>query len=161
MTFLDLGWGKPRSQYDRYLSEQREGLRSVLVALVGGDFAGYLTISWDADYPHFRASGIPEVQDLNVLPRFRRASIGTRLLKEAELAVFERSSVLGIGVGMSPDYGTAQRLYALRGYVPDGRGLASRGRTVAPGDTVTVDDDLGLYLTKTFSGSPSHERHGA
>ena len=82
-------------------------------------------------------------------------------MKEAELVVFERSSVVGIGVGMSPDCGTAQRLYALRGYVPDGRGIASGGRTVAPGDTVTVDDDLVLYLTKTFSGSPSHERHGA
>ena len=53
-AFRDLGWDKPRSQYERYLSEQREGLRSVLVALVGGGFAGYLTINWDAGYAHFQ-----------------------------------------------------------------------------------------------------------
>ena len=82
-------------------------------------------------------------------------------MDEAELAVSERSSVMGIGVGMSPDYGAAQRLYALRGYVPDGRGLASEGRTVSHGDTVTVDDGLALYLTKVLAGSAPHETCGA
>ena len=41
-------------------------------------------------------------------------------MNEAERAVLERSSVVGNGVGMSPDYGAVQRFYALRGYVPDG-----------------------------------------
>ena len=131
-AFRDLG-PKPRSQYERYLSEQREGSRSVLVAFVEGDFAGYVTIDWDADHLHFRKSDIPEIQDLNVLPRFRRAGIGTRLMNHAELAASERSSVVGIGAGMSPDYGVAQRLYARRGYVPDGRGLASGGRRFRAG----------------------------
>ncbi len=156
-AFRDLGWDKPRSQYERYLSEQREGLRSVLVAFAGGDFAGYVTIAWGAGYPHFQASGIPEIQDLNVLPRFRRAGIGTRLMDEAERAVLERSSVVGIGVGMSPDYGAAQRLYALRGYVPDGRGLTSEGHPVLYGDVVTVDHGLVLYLTKELTGGSSQE----
>ncbi len=160
-AFRDLGWDKPRSQYERYLSEQQEGLRSVLVAFVRGDFAGYVTINWDAGYPHFQASGIPEIQDLNVLPRFRRAGIGTRLMDAVEQTASERSNVAGIGVGMSPDYGAAQRLYALRGYVPDGRGLASEGRTVSHGNTVTVDDGLILYLTKMLVGRAPQETHGA
>ena len=104
-----------------------------MVAFVEGDFAGYVTIDWDADHLHFRKSDIPEIQDLNVLPRFRRAGIGTRLMNHAELAASERSSVVGIGAGMSPDYGVAQRLYARRGYVPDGRGLASGGRRFRAG----------------------------
>lgn len=35
-----------------------------------------------------------------------------------------------------------------RGYVPDGRGIARRGRTVKYGEQVTVDDDLVLCLTR-------------
>src|SRR5215216_2849397 len=67
----------------------------------------------------------PGDQDFNALPRFRQQGIGTRLMDEAERKVSERSGVAGIGVGLSPDYGAAQRLYALRGYAPDGKGLTS------------------------------------
>lgn len=158
-AFMGLGWDKPRSQYERYLSEQEKGRRYVLVAFVGGTFAGYVTIKWSSGYPPFREAGIPEIQDFNVLPRFRREGIGTRLMREAELAVSQRSSVVGIGVGMSPDYGAAQRLYALRGYVPDGRGLASGGRSVAHGEAVTVDDALALYLTKELPVKVARKVH--
>jgi hypothetical protein len=71
-AFHDLGWDKPRSQYEIYLSEQRVGARTVLVAFAGSDFAGYVTINWRPGYPPFRADGVPEIQDFNVLPRFRR-----------------------------------------------------------------------------------------
>ena len=54
----------------------------------------------------------------------------------------------GIGVGMDPDYGPAQRLYVLRGYVPDGRGLHYRGHYIQYGEEIIVDDSLALYLTK-------------
>jgi Acetyltransferase (GNAT) family len=99
---------------------------------------------------------IPEIQNFNVLPRFRRRGIGTRLMDEAEQKVSERSGVAGIGVGMSPDYGAAQRLYVLGGYVPDGRGLTSNGSTVRQGDEITVNDRMVLYLTKTLEGLPNH-----
>jgi hypothetical protein len=36
-AFCDLGWNKPRSQYESYLSEQQRGIRTVFVA---EDFAG-------------------------------------------------------------------------------------------------------------------------
>ena len=157
-VFRALGWHKPRSQYERYLAEQRQGRRVVFVAVIGEDFAGYLTINWSAAYPPFREGWILEIRDFNVLPRFRRQGIGTRLMDEAEQAVLERSSVVGIGVGMSPDYGPAQRLYALRGYVPDGRGLASEGHPVLRGDTVTVDDGLVLYLTRELTRGSGREK---
>ena len=51
-AFRALGWHKPRSQYERYLAEQRQGRRAVFVAVIGEDFAGYLTINWSAAYPH-------------------------------------------------------------------------------------------------------------
>src|SRR5687767_8107793 len=100
-VFSGLGWNKHISNY---LSEQQRGIRTVFVAFVGGDFAGCVTVVWTSFYPPFRATGIPEIQDFNVLPRFRRQGIGTRLMDEAERKVSERSGVAGIGVGMSPDY---------------------------------------------------------
>ncbi len=59
-----------------------------------------------------------------------------------------RSAVAGIGVGLYAAYGAAQRLYARRGYVPDGRGVVYRNVAVEPGASVTVDDDLVLMMTR-------------
>ncbi len=69
----------------------------------------------------------------------------------AEQRVAERYPIVGIGVGMDPDYGAAQRLYVNRGYIPDGRGLVSHGRPVTHGQTVPIDDGLALYFTKQLS----------
>ena len=148
-AFREIGWSNKRpAQYQRYLSEQDQGRRTVLVALVGGEFAGYLTIDWIPVYPPFRQGGIPEITDFNVLPPLRRRGIGTRLMDEAERRIAERSPVAGIGSGLTPDYGAAQRMYVMRGYVPDGMGMRSNDRYVKHGDRVTVDDGLVLYLTK-------------
>ena len=54
----------------------------------------------------------------------------------------------GIVVGLDPDYGPAQRLYVLRGYVPDGLGLYYKDHFVKYGEPITIDHNLGLYLTK-------------
>ena len=143
-----LGWNKPESQYKRYLMEQSIGLRQVFVAFVDGEFSGYLTICWQSVYEPFRNESIPEIVDFNVLPKFRRQGIGTQLMDTAESTIAKVKSVAGIGVGLDPDYGPAQRLYVLRGYVPDGRGLHYRDHHVKYGEQITVDDELAFYLTK-------------
>jgi GNAT superfamily N-acetyltransferase len=147
-AFAAIGWNKPAAQYERYLSEQRRGERVVLVAFLHEAFAGYLTIVWQSEYRPFRESRVPEIVDFNVLPHVRRRGIGSELMEHAEHRIAERSAVVGIGVGLDPDYGAAQRLYVKRGYVPDGRGLTSHGRPVSWGETVTVDDGLALYFVK-------------
>ncbi len=146
-AFAAIGWRKPASQYRSYLVEQAKGLRLVLTAFQNGVFAGYLTVLGRSEYHPFAANDIPEISDFNVLPEFRRIGIGTRLMDEAERLVADRSTVVGLGVGLSSDYGAAQRLYVLSGYVPDGRGIW-QGSYPKFGDLVTVDDDLALYLTK-------------
>jgi GNAT superfamily N-acetyltransferase len=147
-AFQQLGWDKPYAQYERHLIEQAEEIREVYIALVEGEFAGYLTICWRSFYEPFQKENIPEIVDFNVLPKFRRRGIGTQLMDKAESEIAKVSSIAGIGVGMTPDYGAAQRLYVLRGYVPDGRGLYFRGHHVKYGEEITVDDNLDLYLTK-------------
>lgn len=153
-AFQRIRWDKPVHLFESYLAEQEDGRRVVLVALADSRFAGYLTVAWKPDYPPFRRRAVPEIQDFNVLPDYRRQGIGTRLMDEAEAIVAARSPVVGIGVGVYAAYGPAQRLYVRRGYVPDGRGLASHQRSVRPGDEVLVDDGLVLYLTKELRPDP-------
>ena len=148
LAFRQLGWNKPASQYERYLVQQKMNLRDVYVAFVEEQFAGYLTICWEANYRLFHEKNIPEIVDFNVLPSFRRMGIGTQLMDKAEREIAKVGPIAGIGVGMTADYGAAQRLYVLRGYIPDGLGLHWRDHHVQFGEEVKVDDDLGLYFTK-------------
>jgi GNAT superfamily N-acetyltransferase len=147
-AFQEIGWNKPASQYERYLMEQALKIRDMYIARVDGRFAGYLTICWQSTYASFREKQIPEIMDFNVLPNFRRMGIGTQLMDRAEAEIAKVSPVAGIGVGMTPDYGAAQRLYVLRGYIPDGNGLYYLGRPMQYGQALKVDDNLALYLTK-------------
>ena len=147
-AFAELGWNKPASQYKRYLMEQRYEVRDVYIAFVKEQFAGYLTICWKSTYGPFREKNIPEIVDFNVLPGFRRMGIGSRLMDKAENAIARISPIAGIGVGMTPDYGAAQRLYVLRGYIPDGLGLHWRDHFIHYNEQVTIDDDVAIYLTK-------------
>ncbi len=149
-AFKELGWHKPATQYEAYLEEQTRGRRSVHAAFVGGEFAGYVTVWYGTHYAPFRAEGIPEISDFNVLPKFRRRGIGSQLMDQAEAEIAQVSAAAGLGVGLTADYGAAQRMYAKRGYIPDGRGLHYRDHPAAYGETVRVDDYMVLYLTKTL-----------
>jgi CYTH domain-containing protein/GNAT superfamily N-acetyltransferase len=139
---------KAESQYHQYLIEQSAGKRVVLVALYGDDLVGYVTIVWAPEYAPFRAAGIPEIQDLNVVASQRRRGIATALLDEAETLIAQRSPIVGIGVGLHSGYNAAQRLYVLRGYVPDGHGVVHGTHFVQDREFVSFDDDLVLHLTK-------------
>lgn len=150
-AFAAVEWMKPVDQYERYLAEQEAGRRLTLVAEVGGAFAGYVTLNWHPVYTPFREAGFPEIQDLNVLPSYQRRGLGAALIQSAELAARARSDFVGIGVGLSPNYGAAQRLYVRLGYVPDGRGVTYADRLVKEGEQVVVDDNLVLHLTKRLS----------
>lgn len=148
-AFAKVGWrNKSESKYIGYYAEQTAGVRDVIVALYGDRFAGYGTVVWMPDYPTFRALGIPAIVDLNVLPQFRRRGIASAIMDEAEARIALRSSFAGLGVGLYSDYGPAQRMYVLRGYVPDGKGITYRDEYVTAGAGVIVDDDLVLWLTK-------------
>lgn len=150
-AFAAQGWNKLESGYLNLLKEIQLGNWTMLVAEFEGEFAGYVTVVWESEYPPFRDASIPEIVDFNVLKKFQRQGIGSALLDEAERLIGARSNVAGIGVGLYADYGAAQRLYVKRGYVPDSRGIYQGGKNLAYGDQAIVDDDLVLYFTKDLS----------
>ena len=75
--------------------------------------------------------------------------VATLLLDVAEdLARGRGVAILGITVGIFDKYGPAQRLYAQRGYLPDGRGACRGQAPLSNGARVIMDDDLIIWLTK-------------
>lgn len=128
--------------------QQEEGQIVLLIAEGNGDYLGHVKVVWGSQVPYFSESGIPEIQDLIVVPTHRRQGIATQLVDEAENIIRGRSVVAGICFGLYADYGAAQRMYVLRGYVPDGKGIVYKDSYVTPGQTVVVDDELVLCLTK-------------
>lgn len=148
VSFAHADWPKPRSTFEVYLEEQQNAKRVVWVAYSDQQFAGYVTLKWESQYKPFRKNNIPEIMDLNVLPAFRCVGIGTALLLAAETEAYTKHDVVGLGVGLYPDYGAAQRLYVKRGYTPDGLGLTYHYKPLNAGDSIILDDDLVLWFMR-------------
>jgi GNAT superfamily N-acetyltransferase len=148
--FTNIGWHKPPSLFEGYLQDQKENTRLVWVATLGKDLAGYVTLKWQSSYEPFKNQSIPEVVDLNVIPFFHKQGVGTRLMDQAEEAAREYGDIVGIGVGLTPDYGQAQRLYINRGYIPDGRGITYNYEVLNETQHLSIDDNLVLWLTKNL-----------
>lgn len=150
-SFNEHNWLKPKSLFEQYLQEQTQDERKIWLAFDKHALAGYVTLKWRSNYQPFMDNAIPEIMDLNVLPPFRKQGIGSLLLETAEHEARAKSKFVGIGVGLYPDYGHAQKLYIKKGYVPDGRGISYNYKTVEPGSMVCLDDDLVFWFIKRLS----------
>ena len=150
-AFCNHNYHRPDEYYTRCMEENRSGERVTLLALVEGRLAGCAHLKYQSEYSPFAERGIPEINDLNVFPAYRRQGIADRLLAEFETIAARSGPEIGIGVGLFASYGAAQRLYCRRGYLPDGLGVSYEGRLVEPGEMVRVDDDLNLFFTKRLS----------
>jgi GNAT superfamily N-acetyltransferase len=121
----------------------------VFIARIDGADAGYGMLNWQPQYALYRRLGMPEIQDLNMIPQQRRKGAAAALIAHCEaLARGEGRAQMGISVGLYADYGPAQRLYAKLGYVPDGFGVTYDRAAVRPGELRPVDDNLCLMLVK-------------
>lgn len=147
-TFDEYDIRKPREYVERCWEENNNGRRITLLAFRDGQFAGSLHLLACSGYPYFAENGIPEINDFNVIPPLRRQGVGNALMDAIERIALEKYGIVGIGVGLYASYGSAQRMYARRGYIPDGRGVMYDHRPVQPGSQTCVDDDLALYMTK-------------
>lgn len=141
--------GQDSKRWNRYLTEQSQGLRDVLLADTGEAIVAYGSVAWVSQNPGFRRAGIPEIQDLVVAEGCRKAGIATRIIRALEdRARAAGHRQVGIGVGLYRDYGAAQRLYSRLGYVLDGTGVSYKNSSVEPGSQVTVDDDLVIWMMR-------------
>ena len=66
----------------------------------------------------------------------------------AEGIAAEHSDTVYLAVGLHSGYGSAQRMYVKRGYIPDGTGAWYGNRVCEPYSDCANDDDLVLYLSK-------------
>jgi GNAT superfamily N-acetyltransferase len=149
-AFMQIGQVRSEWQFLDYVAEREVGIRDAWVAAWDGALAGIVTLHHNPLYVGIAGKGIPEVQDLMVVPAYRRRGVASRLLDRVEQSARARASQVAIGVGLHPGYNAAQRLYVLRGYVPDGLGVTYDDRYVEEGEAVRFDDLLVLHLLKSL-----------
>lgn len=116
-----------------------------------GRAAGFCLLNNAPRYALYRRLNIPEIQDINILPEYRRRGYATALIKWCEgLARARGCDMIGISVGLTHDYGPAQILYARLGYLPDGNGVTYDREPVDARRTYPLDDDLALMMVKAL-----------
>lgn len=146
--FAKQGWNKPIRQFEEYYQQQESGKKKVIAAEIYGETAGYVTFVNEAYIGPFEGMGIPEIVDLNVLIKHRKLGIGNKLMDAAEKLAKELCSSVSLAVGLHYGYGSAQRMYIKRGYMPDGTGVWYKGARLEQYAACENDDDLVLYMKK-------------
>ncbi len=142
------GWEASIDKYLLRLRDQAEGRSVSLAAEYQGNIAGYINIYPDSKWGAFANQGLPEIVDFGVLEKYRRHGIGSRLMDAAEQIASNYADTVYLGVGLHSGYGSAQRMYVRRGYLPDGSGVWFQDRVCEPYASCCNDDDLNLYFSK-------------
>ncbi|WP_245640242.1 GNAT family N-acetyltransferase [Paenibacillus dakarensis] len=112
-----------KDYFYKCLEDNKQGNRVTLLAYYEGTIAGCCHLLFTSEYPNFKRDNIPEINDLNVFPEFRRMGIASKMFDEFERIALKRSRYIGLAVGIYKDYGSAQIMYNKRGNVMDGNGI--------------------------------------
>lgn len=159
--YLAQGWHPDISVYEMRMKHEAEGKCVTLVAEYRGRPAGSVYVYMAPHDGPFKDKGWPEIHDFSVLKKYQRKGIGNRLMDAAEKIAARYADTVCLGVGVCDSYGSAQRMYIKRGYVPDGSGVWYQGKQCVQYETAcTVDDDLILYLSKKLPALPSRKAYG-
>jgi len=135
--------------------EQADRVAAVLglARLDQGD--GFYLVAWDGEQPaghaHLALTDPPELQDVEVVARYRRRGVGSALTAAAEAEALRRG-LDRLRVTVSVDNAAAQALYRRLGY--DDAGLPPRrvlGTVMIRTGPLEVDDTL-LTWDKRLSG---------
>lgn len=125
------------------LSEQGPEHSTYLIAWEDAQPVGHAHLAWSGTH-----LGLPEIQDVFVLPGHRRRGIASRLTEAAEDEARRRGSdriSLSVSLEQNP---AAKLLYEKLGYVDAGvEPVRVLGRIMIRGRPLDVDDTL-LYLAK-------------
>lgn len=142
------GWNQSADKYCERLRHRDEGRCIALAAEYRGSIAGYISVYPNSEWGAFGGKGYPEIVDFGVLEKFRRLGIGSRLMDAAEQIASQYADTVYLGVGLHGGYGSAQRMYVKRGYLPDGSGVWYGDKVLPCYAECCNDDDLVLYLFK-------------
>ena len=147
-NFAEQNWYKPRDVLEKYFIRQNNKELYVFIADCNNDVAGYTVLYLSAENGAFKGKNIPEISDFIVFAKYQRRGIGNKILDEAEKKAAELSDRVCLGVGLHYGYGSAQRIYAKRGFIPDGSGVWYNNIRLEQNVECKNDDDLVLYLSK-------------
>lgn len=142
------GWSRTLEKYEMRLRHQAAGKCVALVAEYEGQVAGYVHVYPNPESGAFADQGYPEIVDFGVLEKYRKNGIGNKLMDVAEEVASTYGDTVCIGVGLHSGYGSAQRMYVKRGYIPDGSGVWYRDAVCPMNGACRNDNDLVLYLSK-------------
>ncbi len=142
------GWQQTIDKYLMRLDHARQGKCISLAAEYEGNVAGYINIYRQPEGGPEAMRGLPVIVDFGVLEKYRRRGIGSLLMDSAEQIAARYADTVWLGVGLHAGYGSAQRMYVKRGYIPDGSGVWYGGRPCEPYGECVNDDDLLIYMSK-------------
>jgi len=148
--FKEQNWNKPFELFNNYYNEQKNNEKLVIIAEINNTIAGYVNLLPYAKDGPFAYKNIPEIVDFNVLIKYQKRGIGNKIIEIAEQLAKEKSDYVSLSVGLHYGYGSAQRMYVKRGYIPDGSGVWYNGVQLEQNGKCENNDELTLYFLKTF-----------
>lgn len=146
-VFKSYGWNNETETYTGYFNEQLDGIRKVYVAEYENKVAGFCTLILKAQNGPWK-NRLPEISDLRVFDEFKNKGIGNLILDIVELDSLNYTDEVTLAVGLHYGYGNAQRIYAKRGYIPDGTGVWYGDAKLEQYEHCCNDDSLLLYMSK-------------
>lgn len=143
------GWlDATEEKYIRRLADNASGKSIALIAEYNGSVVGYVNVYVNAVKEEAAGKEYCKIVDFGVLEKYRNNGIGSRLMDIAEQIASEYADTVLIGVGLHSGYGSAQRMYVKRGYIPDGKGVWYGSEVCVPYQAYCNDDELYLRLSK-------------
>ncbi len=125
--------------------------RLIIMAQSDGVDCGYAMLNYKPRYSLYQKLNYPEIQDVNVLVNFRQQGAAKAMIVALEQTAKEAGHEgVGISVGITREFGPAQRLYWKLGYEPDGYG-ATYDRVSIDSDRLYRSGELCLMMVKEFS----------
>lgn len=132
------------------IDNQNRGDSVALLALLDGKAAGYTFIYYKCKWGGLGNQGVPGIVDLVVFPPYRNKGVASKLMDMAEDIARLKSDKVYLDVCLNSDYGSAQRLYIKRGFVPDGKGVYYKEKICSINGICKNDDELTLCLVKSL-----------
>ena len=134
--------------YINYYKETLNHKRKVFIAVYKGEIKGLCTLVLEPEEGPYGGQKIPEIVDLCVFFDKHNLGIGSKLLDVCESEAAKICDKVYLGAGLHSGYGTAQRMYVKRGYIPDGSGVWWNGKNLPQYAECVNDDELVLYMLK-------------